>query len=98
MMLDDHYSRLLARTPPMPAEEQQTLAERYVRGRDRRDAERLITGNLRLVVKIARELGGKDRGDLMDLVQEGNAGLTHAVSRFDPRRGVKLTTYAAWWS
>ena len=97
MMLDEHYSRLLARTPTMPAAEQQALAERYVRSRDRRDAERLVLGNLRLVVKLARELGGGYRGDFMDLVQEGNAGLTQAVERFDPTRGSKLSSYAALW-
>jgi RNA polymerase sigma-32 factor len=72
------------------------VAARYARTRDPRDAEQLVLGNLRLVVKIARDLG-PHRRDLMDLVQEGNAGLTHAVHRFDPRRGVKLTTYAVWW-
>ena len=81
----------------MPAAEQQALAERYARSRDRRDAERLVLGNLRLVVKLARELGGGYRGDFMDLVQEGNAGLTHAVDRFDPKRGMKLSSYAALW-
>jgi RNA polymerase sigma-32 factor len=97
MMLDEHYNRLLAKNPTMPAAEQQALAERYARTGDRRAAERLVLGNLRLVVKLARELGGGYRGDLMDLVQEGNAGLTHAVERFDPRRGVKLSSYAALW-
>jgi RNA polymerase sigma-32 factor len=97
MMLDDHYTRLLTRTPTMPAAEQQALAERHARTGNRRDAERLVLGNLRLVVKLARELGGGYRGDLMDLVQEGNAGLTHAVERFDPKRGAKLSTYAALW-
>lgn len=96
MNLDDSYTRILDRTPVMPADEQAAVAARYTRARDPRDAERLVLGNLRLVVKIARELG-PHRGDLMDLVQEGNAGLTYAVSRFDPKRGVKLTTYAAWW-
>jgi RNA polymerase sigma-32 factor len=96
-MLDDHYDRLLARNPTMPAAEQRALAERYARTGDRRDAERLVLGNLRLVVKLARELGGGYRGDLMDLVQEGNAGLTLAVERFDPKRGVKLSSYAALW-
>jgi RNA polymerase sigma-32 factor len=97
MMLDDHYNRLLARNPTMPAAEQQALADTYARSADRRDAERLVLGNLRLVVKLARELGGGYRGDLMDLVQEGNAGLAHAVDRFDPKRGAKLSTYAALW-
>jgi RNA polymerase sigma factor (sigma-70 family) len=97
MMLDDHYNRLLAQTPTMPADEQKTLAERYARRHDRRDAQRLVLGNLRLVVKLARELGGGYRGDLMDLIQEGNAGLTVAVERFDPKRGAKLSSYAALW-
>src|SRR5689334_22120120 len=96
MNLDESYARTLERIPIMPAGEQAVLAARYARTHDRRDADRLVLGNLRLVVKIARELG-PHRNDLMDLVQEGNAGLTHAVSRFDPRRGVKLTTYAVWW-
>lgn len=96
MNLDDNYARILERTPVMPADEQATVAARYARTRDPRDAQRLVLGNLRLVVKMARELG-PHRSDLMDLVQEGNAGLTYAVSRFDPKRGVKLTTYAVWW-
>jgi RNA polymerase sigma-32 factor len=96
MNLDDSYVRMLDRTPTMPAAEQAEVATRYARTHDPRDADRLVLGNLRLVVKIARELG-PHRNDLMDLVQEGNAGLTQAVTRFDPKRGVKLTTYAAWW-
>lgn len=96
MNLDDSYARMLERLPTMSAAEQAVVAARYARTRDPRDAERLVLGNLRLVVKIARELGPY-RGDLMDLVQEGNAGLTCAVKRFDPDRGVKLTTYAVWW-
>ena len=94
--VDAAYSALLNRTPTMPAEEQAEVAARYARARDPRDAERLVLGNLRLVVKLARALG-PHRADLMDLVQEGNAGLAHAVKRFDPRRGVKLTTYAVFW-
>ena len=96
MNLDETYARTLDRIPIMPAAEQAEVAARYARTRDPRDAERLVLGNLRLVVKIARDLG-PHRADLMDLVQEGNAGLTHAVHRFDPRRGVKLTSYAVWW-
>lgn len=96
MNVDESYARTLDRLPTMSAAEQATVAARYARTRDPRDAERLVLGNLRLVVKIARELGPY-RGDLMDLIQEGNAGLTCAVKRFDPGRGVKLTTYAVWW-
>ena len=97
MNLDPNYDRILDRTPVMPAAEQKAVAARYARTRDPRDAERLVMGNLRLVVKIARQLGGPHSRDLMDLVQEGNAGLIHAIQRFDPRRGVKLTSYAVWW-
>jgi RNA polymerase sigma-32 factor len=97
MTLDGGYARALARTPVMGGDEQQAVAARYAKTRDPRDAERLVLGNLRLVVKIARELAGGRRADLMDLVQEGNAGLLHAVQRFDPTRGVKLTSYARWW-
>jgi RNA polymerase sigma-32 factor len=95
--LDGAYARALARTPVMSSEEQQAVAARYAKSRDPGDAERLVLGNLRLVVKIAREIAHGRRGDLMDLVQEGNAGLLHAVQRFDPTRGVKLTSYARWW-
>jgi len=96
MNLDDSYARMLDSIPTMPADAQAEVAARYARTRDPRDADRLVLGNLRLVVKIARELG-PHRDDLMDLVQEGNAGLTQAVKRFDPKRGVKLTSYAVWW-
>ncbi len=97
MRLDSAFTRALARTPIMSAGEQQALAEQYARTRDPRDAQRLVLGNLRLVIKIVHDLAGGRRGDAMDLVQEGNAGLACAVQRFDPKRGVKLSSYAAWW-
>jgi len=78
-----------------PAEELR-CAQEYVRTRDPALGERLVTANLRLVVKIAKGYSRQHR-DLRDLVQEGNLGLMHAVTRFDPRRGVKLCSYAAWW-
>ena len=59
-------------------------------------ARKLITANLRLVVKIAQEYRRAHR-NLLDLIQEGNLGLIQAVQRYDPFRGVKLSTYAAWW-
>ncbi len=55
-----------------------------------------MTSNLRLVVKIAYEYKRAYR-NMMDLVQEGNIGLMQAVKRFDPHRGVKLSSYSAWW-
>ncbi len=85
----DQYSLL---TP----DEERRLALRWRRFRDHDAAERLVTGNLRFVVKIAfeyRTYGVR----LLDLIQEGNLGLLVAVDRFDPGRGVRLTTYAVWW-
>ena len=73
----------------MPSDEQQVVATRYAATRDPRDAERLVVGNLRLVVKIATEMGGHRRSDFMDLVQEGNAGLLYALKKFDPTRGIQ---------
>jgi RNA polymerase sigma-32 factor len=77
-------------------EEERRLALRWRRFRDHDSADRLVTGNLRFVVKIAfeyRTYGVR----LLDLIQEGNLGLLVAVDRFDPARGVRLTTYAVWW-
>ena len=81
---------------PMERDEEHRCASEYVKSRDPLLAERLITANLRLVVKIAK---GYRRAhcDMRDLIQEGNLGLIHAVERFDPERGVKLSSYAAWW-
>ncbi len=59
-------------------------------------ARRLVTSNLRLVVKIAHEYRRAHR-NLLDLIQEGNVGLMAAVKKYDPYRGVKLSSYAAWW-
>ncbi len=77
-------------------DEERRLALRWRRFGDHEAADRLVTGNLRFVVKIAfeyRTYGAR----LLDLIQEGNLGLLVAVDRFDPARGVRLTTYAVWW-
>ena len=63
---------------------------------DRETAYRLVTSNLKLVVKIAM-IYHKVYRNLLDLIQEGNLGLIQAVKRFDPSRGTRLPTYAAWW-
>jgi len=97
MRLDPSYRRMLAGIPTMSAADQSAATARYAATRDQRAADRLVLGNLRLVVRIAYELGAHRRVDLMDAIQEGNAGLTHAVHRFDPSRGVKLASYASWW-
>jgi RNA polymerase primary sigma factor len=77
-----------------PAEELE-LAYRIQRG-DAAAREHMIKANLRLVVKIARDYEGLGL-PLLDLINEGNMGLMTGVEKFDPNRGAKLSTYAAWW-
>ncbi|HWN67928.1 MAG TPA: RNA polymerase factor sigma-32 [Haliangium sp.] len=77
-------------------EEEHVLAVKLVEQGDTDAARRLIEANLRLVVKIAYEYRRAYR-NLLDLVQEGNIGLMQAVRKYDPYRGVKLSSYAAWW-
>jgi RNA polymerase sigma-32 factor len=91
------YSDALRAVPMLPPDEQHALACRYAKGRDPRDARALVLANLRLVVTIAKSLGGTSRVDLMDLIQEGNAGLMVAIDRYDPARGLKLSAYASIW-
>src|SRR5580698_2289685 len=76
-------------------EEEIQLAKRIKKG-DKRAREQMITANLRLVVKIARDYEGLGL-PLLDLINEGNIGLMKGVERFDPKKGAKLSTYAAWW-
>jgi RNA polymerase sigma-32 factor len=80
----------------MSREEEHEVATAFAATGDRRLAERLVNANLRLVVKIVLEYR-VDARTLMDLIQEGNVGLMHAVEKFDARRGIKLGTYASWW-
>jgi len=84
------------RYPLLSPEEEHQLAVRLVEQGDNAAARRLIEANLRLVVKIAYEYRRAHR-NLLDLVQEGNIGLIQAVGKFDPYRGVKLSSYAAFW-
>ncbi len=90
------YMREVQRHPLLSADEEHKLAVQYKNSEDRDVAARLVTANLRLVVKIAYEYRRAYR-NMMDLVQEGNIGLMQAVKRYDPYRGVKLSSYAAWW-
>jgi RNA polymerase primary sigma factor len=73
-----------------PAELRQVVA------RGQRSWQRMVEGNLRLVVSLARRYGGKGIS-LLDLIQEGNIGLMRAVERFDHRLGNRFSTYAIWW-
>jgi len=90
------YLREIARYPLLSPEEEFELAKRHYDHKDPQAAHRLITSNLRLVVKIASDLN-KAQMNLLDLVQEGTLGLMQAVKKFDPYKGVKLSSYAAWW-
>lgn len=89
------YINEIRQTPLLTIEEEIKLAARIKRG-DKAARDHMIKANLRLVVKIAYDY--KDMGlPLMDLISEGNLGLIKAVERFDPAKGGKLSTYAAWW-
>lgn len=90
------YINEARRYPLLSREEEHEIAVRYREEGDVDAARQLVTSNLRLVVKIAYEYRKAYR-NLLDLVQEGNIGLMHAVKKFDPYRGVKLSSYAAWW-
>ncbi len=90
------YMREVQQHPLLTPDEEKELAAHYEKTGDPKAAARLVTANLRLVVKIAYEYRRAYR-NMMDLVQEGNIGLMQAVKKYDPYRGVKLSSYAAWW-
>ena len=78
-------------------EEETELAIRVREKQDQKAAYRLITSNLRLVVKIAMDFHRYWTKSLLDLIQEGNVGLLQAVRKFDPYRGIKFSYYASFW-
>src|SRR5471032_317230 len=89
------YLQEIGKTALLTIEEEIQLAK-PIRRHDKAARDHMISANLRLVVKIAMDY--KDFGlPLLDLISEGNIGLVKAVERFDPRKGGKLSTYAAWW-
>lgn len=90
------YLAEIRKYPLLTPEEEKALAIRFYEKKDPIAAEKLVTSNLRFVVKIALEYA-KMGAKLMDLVQEGNVGLMHAVKEYNPYKGVKLITYAVWW-
>jgi RNA polymerase sigma-32 factor len=82
--------------PLLTMDEEQALARRYRQHEDAEAAARLVTANLRFVVKVSyeyRSYGIK----IADLIQEGNIGLMKAVQKFDPDKGIRLISYAVWW-
>ena len=90
------YMRDVQRYTLLSKEEEHELAVRFLEDDDLEAAKRLVTSNLRLVVKIAYDYRQAYK-NLLDLVQEGNIGLMQAVKKYDPYKGVKLSSYAAWW-
>jgi len=78
-------------------EEEVELAVRFQKHNDQEAAYRLVTSNLRLVVKIAMDFSRYWTKSLLDLIQEGNVGLLQAVRKFDPYRGIKFSYYASFW-
>jgi RNA polymerase nonessential primary-like sigma factor len=89
------YLNEIGVSPLLTASEEVKFARRIKKG-DESARHRMIESNLRLVVKIARRY--INRGlPLLDLIEEGNLGLIHAVKKFDPERGFRFSTYATWW-
>ena len=80
----------------LTVEEEQSLGKLVVEENDPEARERLVRSNLRLVVNIAKKYGNRGMS-LGDLIEEGNLGLIKAVDYFDPGRGTRFSTYAAWW-
>lgn len=90
------YLLEISKFSPLSRDEEHHLAVHFRATGDREAAYKLVTSNLKLVIKIAM-IYHKVYRNLLDLIQEGNLGLIQAVKRFDPDRGTRLPTYAAWW-
>jgi RNA polymerase primary sigma factor len=91
----NRYLREIGRFPLLTPQQEIDLAQKIKRG-DAKAREQMINSNLRLVVTIAHDYVNLGL-PLLDLISEGNIGLTKAVERFDAGKGAKLSTYAAWW-
>src|SRR4029434_5733223 len=91
----NRYSRESGRIPRLTPQQEIELAAKIKKG-DAKAREQMINSNLRLVVTIAHDYTNLGL-PLLDLVSEGNIGLTKAVERFEPGKGAKLSTYAMWW-
>jgi len=92
----ESYLREIRQFPLLTPEEEFKLAARYQKYNDREAGDKLVTSNLRFVVKVAFEY--KTYGiKLLDLIQEGNIGLMMAVKKFNPYRGYRFISYSVWW-
>ena len=90
------YLHEIRKFPVLSAEEELRLAKKLYDEKDLEAAHRLITSNLRFVVKVAAEFRHYNM-KMLDLIQEGNIGLMMAVKKFDPYKGFRLISYAVWW-
>lgn len=92
----EKYLAEINKFPLLSREEELELAKRYYHTGDTEAAHKLVTSNLRFVIKIASEY--RNMGiNFIDLIQEGNIGLMKAVKKFDPYKGYRLISYAVWW-
>ncbi len=92
----NHYLAELRRYPLLTPEEEKEVAVAYYEDGDQAAGERLVTANLRLVVKLAFQYH-RQWSNVLDLIQEGNVGLVQALSRYDPYRGIRFSSYAQYW-
>jgi len=91
-----YYLAEVRRYPLLDPEVEKQLAIAWVEDGDRYAAERLVTANLRLVVKLAFQYH-RQWSNVLDLIQEGNVGLVEALRRYDPYRGIRFSSYAQYW-
>lgn len=89
------YLKSIGKYPLLSFEEEQQLFKKYTDEHDESSKNEIINCNLRLVVNIAKQYFFKEQP--MDLIQEGNLGLTRAVEKFDYTKGYRFSTYATWW-
>jgi RNA polymerase sigma-32 factor len=92
----NHYLAELRKYPLLSPEEEKEVAIAYYEHGDQAAGERLVTANLRLVVKLAFQYH-RQWSNVLDLIQEGNVGLVQALSRYDPYRGIRFSSYAQYW-
>lgn len=90
------YLTEIRKYPLLSREQESEIAKKYYETKDPNLAQTLVKSNLRFVVKIAAEYA-KFSSKLIDVIQEGNVGLMHAVKEFNPYKGNRLITYAVWW-
>lgn len=90
------YINEIRKYPVLTKEQEFEIAKKYHDTKDPKSAEILVRSNLRFVVKIAAEYS-KFGAKMIDLIQEGNVGLMHAVREFNPYKGARVITYAVWW-